>query len=244
MTQRMRRIVDLRLHFRTGKASKYIKWALLELKPGDRVVLWCRVSSCKQKRKKNLRDQERSLRRYVEKRGGIVVDVVAVVESGWNAWSLCDAVSLAEELGAKVLAESTDRFIRHPDYHSELRPHLQPLEIHFQNNLSFAQGRAILMTVVYPDKSLSKCKGYQIKRGLREKGSKVGRPPKTKPLAKKRMRAELAPKARAMHEAGDSVRQIAKALGVSSSTVWDWIETGRSEGVRFSVLPTVTDASK
>lgn len=220
MTNPLRRYADLRKLFSPGRASDFIQWAKYALKPGDLVVIWCRVSGYTQHRRKNLRDQEQSLRRYAEARGAIVIDVVSVVESGFESWSLSDAARIAQKHGAKVLAETTDRYIRHPMFHSRLRPHLQPLETHFRTNFHFLKDRATFMTVEDPDAPLSKCRGRQIKRGQQAKNRKGGRP-----CEKKQRRTNLAPRAREMNRAGSSIRQIATALKVPSSTIFDWLES-------------------
>ena len=63
-------------------------------------------------------DQEKNLRQKAKKIGAIVVDTVKHVGSGTDPYWLAPYVEKANRCGAKLLAETTDRLVRHPGYHS------------------------------------------------------------------------------------------------------------------------------
>src|SRR5687768_14535119 len=124
-----RRRVSVRHRFSRGRASDYIQsWD--SLCPGDKVIICCRVSNCDQNRKSErnsrLRDQEVFLRRRLCEISNIeVVRVLQYVGSGCNPFWLARAIHVASQHNAKLVAESTNRFIRSPYYHSNDWPEAQ-----------------------------------------------------------------------------------------------------------------------
>src|SRR5438128_910651 len=96
-----------------GKASAYI--VPFRVRPGDRFVIVCRVSSHPQKlRGYSLDAQEKRIRDAIEAQGGIVVAVVRHEWSGRGAcWlrKLAEAANLADDHDAILIAATTDRFI-------------------------------------------------------------------------------------------------------------------------------------
>lgn len=203
-----------------GKASHYIRYAQEEIQWGDLLIIWCRVSGRTQQRGNNLADQEAKLRQYAESRGAIVVGVQHHRGLGWDTYALEIAAGMASRYGAKVLAESTDRLVRSPHYHS--------------NNNFYAQARVVdledlkllgvtFATVLHPDALPCEAKSCHIKRGQWAKGRKGGRPKKSKPGYIKRRRAEQRPVALSMRWEGASLAQIAEKLRVPRSTIQDWI---------------------
>jgi hypothetical protein len=123
------KFVSVREEFKAGKASKYIKHCGTEIRRGDKVILCCRASGRMQNHTGNLADQEANLREQMERLGAIVVGVITHVGSGWEPYWLMRAAALAERHGAKLVAETTDRFIRNDLYHSRDRPNAQATEI-------------------------------------------------------------------------------------------------------------------
>jgi hypothetical protein len=109
-----------------GQASDVIAHYPAGLKPDHRVCVFCRVSSCAQNHDGNLSHQACSLRRLVRENGGAVVAVCRHVGSGRlvrENGGIDRAVARAGQYGANVLlADSTDRFVRHYDYHSVTNP--------------------------------------------------------------------------------------------------------------------------
>lgn len=126
--RRFRKRVSAKKWAVPGKASNYIVHDCN--RPGDKVILCCRVSSHEQNRRRNLEDQETNLRREMEKRGAVVVHVRKYEGSGVDPIWPAGAAAMAKEQGAKLVAETTDRFIRHPSYHSKKRPDLQAHGMH------------------------------------------------------------------------------------------------------------------
>ena len=111
-----------------GDASQYVE-PFDSLEPGDRVVLWIRVSSRNKGHDVHLRNQEAYLRQKVEERGAVVVDVVSHVGPGWtvceppsydsdNPTHLRRAARLCRREGAKLVALCVNRFVRPTHYKS------------------------------------------------------------------------------------------------------------------------------
>jgi len=107
-----------------GKASEYIR-GLDAIKPGTKVILICRVSEREQRRKRNLDDQERHLRRVMEGLSAIVVYCVKEVMSGWSPHWLARHADAAKRHEAVLVAESASRFVRSHGFHSENSPDAQ-----------------------------------------------------------------------------------------------------------------------
>ena len=170
MKKRVRASNDLRLE--PGRASAYIKHAPEEIRPGDRVILCCRVSGHVQDRNGNLRDQEKNLRKRAAELGACVIDVETYVGSGRDAYWLIRPALKARERGAKLYAESTDRFIRHPDYHSKTYPDAQARDFELQELQTLTLG-VPLLTDLHPDSSPSEVRGFQRRRGQAAKGTLV-----------------------------------------------------------------------
>ena len=213
-----------------GKASDYICHARDEIKPGDRVVLRCRVSSCVQAHKKNLDDSEAHLRKRAEQLGAIVVYVYQHVGSGWDTSSLDTAAEKARLYGAKIFAESTDRLIRNPLY-SKYRQDLQAQETDLQKLQRCTEG-IVLVTDIHPDASPSEVRSYQRKRGQAAKGNRGGRPTKQLRRSWKARRLARIKLSKEMRAAGLSYREIAKQLNdscdgfsdVTGMTIYNWLK--------------------
>ncbi len=214
--------------FEAGRASDYIKHAPDELKPGDRVILCCRVSGCTQNHAGNLADSEANLTERAKQLGVKIIAVKKHVGSGTDPYWLAWAVWFAKQNGAKLFAETTDRFIRHPAYHSKHNPNLQARDIDLQDLQSWTNG-VTLVTDLHPDASPETTRSYQRKRGQVCKCNRGGRP--TKPKWTQRRKAWL-PLAMKMRDAGLSYRQIADLLNargdgyqnVSPMTVCNWLK--------------------
>jgi hypothetical protein len=217
-----------RRRFEAGRASDYIKHAVEELRPGDRVVLCCRVSACTQDHNRNLQDQAANLRERAEYFGVQVIWVKKYVGSGidpdWLAWPAW----FAKGNQAKLFAETTDRFIRHLRYHSKTNPDAQARDPDLQDLQLCTQG-VTLVTDLHPDASPREARSYHRKRGQKFKGNHGGRPPKRR--WKKRRQAWLQ-LAREMRDAGLSYRKIADRLNargdglgkVCHKTVYNWLK--------------------
>lgn len=211
-----------------GKASDYMTQAARVIAPGDKVILCCRVSKHTQRRRGNLKDQERGLRKEAEALGAEVIDVVHHEGSGWVGGWLLELRPRAIQRGAMLLAETPSRFVRHLDYHSKRRPKAQATEDDLRCLAAWTRGLSLL-TVVDPDLSPEEERSFQTKRGQEAKGKKGGRPVKAKPGDKKQRRAELLPRVLELHQHGMSVREIVAETGVAKSTVHEWLRN--REGV-------------
>lgn len=173
--QKERKRVTARLRLRAGKASNYIAHAPAAIKPGDLVIICCRVSRYAQKHRGNLSDQEENLKQRAKNLGAIVVETFPYVGPGYDPYWLALAAENAKHLGAKLFAESTDRFIRHPDYHSQKNPNAQARDCDLQDLGRWTSG-VELVTDLPPDATPKEVRSYQRKRGQAAKGNKGGRP--------------------------------------------------------------------
>lgn len=203
-----------------GKASLYIR--PFKVRPGDRFVLCCRVSTRRQDHQGNPRDQERNLRREVEPRLGAVIEVITHVGSGWDPQWLTNATAVAVQHGATLLAESTDRFLRSPRYHSSKRPDELPTEEDFERLLFWADD-APLMTFLHPDTSPDVVRSYQAQRGQLAKGRRGGQPDHKHPGSKKQRRLEKLSRVLWCHKRGASLGDIAAVHGLPRPTVQTWV---------------------
>lgn len=212
-----------RCRFRPGNASNYIQ-PLDALRPGDRVVLCARESENSQFYNGNLDQQLANLRRVAKQRGLIeVAEPIARVHSGAEPSWLTATANIAKELGASLLAEAPNRFIRHPA--CQAIPNLQARTSELED-LKFYTLGVRLVTVVPPNASSTDERSYATKRGQAAKGKRGGRPRQKSPGYKKRVREQLKPRAlllRAEDPVIWSIRAIAVELNVSPSTVADWL---------------------
>jgi hypothetical protein len=220
-----KRTKDLRLE--RGQASNYIKWSPEVLCPGDKVILCCRVSEASHDRLTNLKDQELNLVERAAKLGAIVINKVNYVGSGIDPYWLAKVVDKARLVGAKLLAETTDRFIRHPDYHSNSNPNAQARNVDLEDLKKWTEG-VVLVTDLHPDALPREVRFYQQHRGQVAKHSKGGRPVRRE---WKKRRMKFIGKAKALRESGLSYRQIAgrlnelegMLLNVTHVTVYNWL---------------------
>jgi hypothetical protein len=219
-----------------GPASRYIKNASDEIKPGDKVVLFCRVSACMQNHNGNLLDSEVHLQERAKQLGANVVGVVRHVGPGWDPSWLATVAKRARQFDAKIFAETTDRLIRNPLYSKE-RQDLQAREIDLQDLRSWTEG-VVLVTDLHPDASPVETRGYQRRRGQSMKNNKGGRPMKRKWKERRLARLKLA---QIMRDEGCSYKQIATCLNrhkdgftqQTTMTVYNWLK----RAYKFSDFP-------
>lgn len=205
-------------------ANEYISHIDDVLKPGDKVVLYCRVSGRCQAWRKNLDNQQACLEKVAKERGLPVVRCYRDMESGWKEEREKISKTAIDALkhDAAVLALSTDRFIRSDEYRSDSNPGAQPSRQEFENLKRATQG-ATLVTVLPPHMHWRKVRGFQSKLGQKAKGRKGGRPANTKAGDKKRRREQLKPDAIKLRKRGYTIRQISAELSVPKTTVQDWL---------------------
>ncbi len=210
-----------------GEVTNYIL-SIGNLVQGDKVILCCRVSNYKQDHSKNLDDQEANLLEVVRQRGAEVIGTFKHVWDGKDPVWLSKAVELGTIHGAKLLAETTDRFIRHPDYHSKNYPNAQARKEDLDFLKTFT-GNAMLVTHLPPNSNPGQVRSYHIKRGRDQKIGKV--PKKPKEQGKRKQRKELLmPLIMSLHKKGLSSRKIEArvieetGIKISHMTISIWIK--------------------
>jgi len=124
---------------------------------------------------------------------------------------------------AVILATSTDRFLRNENFNPKYNPHVLPIEAQFERLMKLSSG-VPLVTVVPPDRSWKKVRGYQSKWGQRNKGNKGGRPILKSSGWTIRRRKKKMPRVRKMLKRGKNVTEIARKLQMSRSTVDEWVK--------------------
>jgi hypothetical protein len=211
---RMRNRASVFNRLRPGKASDFIDtWDTL--KPGDKVILALRESHPEQW--PQIDDQEFLVLRPALKAIGVkVIGVIDRLGHGVVPIWLNRSAARAEKLGAKIVAESTDRLIRPSDYskyNQEAQARTDDLE-----ELRFYTLGVPLVTFVHPDASPSEVRAHQSSRS----GKKGGRRPKPPAGYKKRRRKQMRPIARRMTRRGYSLNDIAAETGLPRSTIQRW----------------------
>jgi hypothetical protein len=203
--------------------------------PGTPVVLYCRVSGRAQDDSGTLDRDERFLRAFVAERGAVVVGVAALVASGFDPDSpvrrnrpardnLGRAACLARAVNGVVLAAETDRFVRHPGYHSAEWFDAQARESDL-DELERAAGGAVLATVLDPDAGAATSRRHQSERGTTEYAV---------PDPRRVFRDRLMPRVWAAHEMGMSYRAISALLksrrwgAVGYTTIRNWVDSIRN----------------
>jgi len=213
-----------------ARASNYLHWLKNYNRehPDMKVVLYLRVSARSQDHNGNLWNQERVLRRKLKKLGIPIVGCYSEVGSGWNTdhilGDLRQAVREAKNHeNAVILATSADRFLRNKDFHTQTNPNALPTIAEFEKLRKLTRS-VPLVTLLHPDRSWKKVRGYYSKWGQRTKGNIVGRPIlKNSGWTIKRREKKL-PRVRKMLKRGKNVTEIAGKLQVARSTLDDWVK--------------------
>lgn len=165
-----------------GKASDYIRH-IDSLRPGAKVVLWCRVSIGANEA--HLAHQEAALREAADDRSLVVAAVVRHVGPGYDneyrdapCWwlAVARAGDVARQHGASLLATETDRLIR--DAACYMSPRSRP-RAHDYRMLANTVEDVALVTLADPDAPPSEARSRQTKRGQAATGRKGGRPRRT-----------------------------------------------------------------
>jgi len=203
----------------TTKASEYIAH-VDDLEPGQKVVVYCRVSIlCN---KGHLDDQDSNLTWELERKDFDVVGIFKELASAdaEDRITLELAALKAKEAKAVLVAESTDRYVRgfccKREADKPRRIAVPPNVIQFERFLALVHGTKIA-TLWHPDLSEKEVRKLQSNRG--QKGHRGGRPPMTK----KRRRELKAPVAVKLRQDGLSWRQIGNTLKEPWRTAKDWV---------------------
>lgn len=208
----------------TAKASNYISH-IDDVSQGGVYVRCTRGSTPSQR--SHLAEQFSLLEVEVLKRGGVIVTPpelpIGHVGNGKDPSWLTPYARIAKEHGAKLLAESTDRFIRSAEYHPHTHPHVRPSKWDFLR-LRICTLGVPLVTLIHPDASYREVRRHQTRRGQIAKGKAGGRPVRELAGHKKERRERLLPQALELKRQGTSIKKISKELGVAYMTACDWLK--------------------
>ncbi len=148
-----------------------------------------------------------------------------IVESEWR--DIVEDVALrAYNRAAKtgktvaILMYSADRFLRNARYW-KMTPKLLPTRWEYRQQKRLTHG-VPLLTWLDPDTPPLKARGLQSKLGQQTKGNKGGRPKK---LSRAERKDLLRPQVLQLRQdTGRGCCWIAKQMGLSSKTVWEWLK--------------------
>jgi DNA invertase Pin-like site-specific DNA recombinase len=225
---------------RRGDPREFIE--PFSIQPGERVILLLRVSTTDQGKSGNLAGQRLHLVQEVEKRGGIVVQVVEEEWSGkGKTWldKLTAVANLARQHNAIILAATADRLIRSTWFRSNHKV-LSKAQAQRTDLLELEDAlRGVkVMTYLHPDATPAECKSLLTRWGQEAKGKRGGRPVKVEPKptgAVKRRRLDMLPRVLELHGDGLGYGAIAERLGLPRTTVERWVQSHtRRGGVPFS----------
>jgi hypothetical protein len=214
-------VTDVRARLRPGKASNFI--SPVNLRSGDKVVHWRRVSGGEQDRQGNLRRSEANLRRAVAPWG----------PTSPASWRWCGAATIpcgwavpwpwrGNTARWPCWRKTTDRFIRSSEYSkTNQAPQARTEDL---DHLRYMTDGFPVMTLLDPDASPAEVRAYHTCRGQRKTGRRGGRPRQHEAGYKKRRRGSLRPRAQKLHRVGKSLRQISRELNVPHSTVQGWLK--------------------
>ena len=202
-------------------AGEFVEW--YEYLPhGTRIIVWLRVSDTDQKG--HLRGQLANLRKAIEERGLIVVGFVVDACPATNKKNFRNAgraARLAKRHHAVVLAESTDRLCRSPEFGPDNQQAIASRD-DWKRLISAFKG-VCLFTIVEPEATPNNIKSIQTSRGKQI-------PKKAK---SKETKIELIAEVQWMRDCGASFGQIATALDEAKSTIHFWITNGIKNSSSF-----------
>lgn len=209
--------------WKPGKASDYIEH-IDELKRGDEVVLYIRVSSSDQDINRNLKDQGERLEQEMAMRGIIVIDVYFDIASGWaqDRDGLKLAAKKAYDHNASIVAESVARLLRNHEYNNKTNPNVLPIKGEFER-LRLETLGVRLITLVHPKATPGQIRSFETRRGKQAKGNPGGRPRKRGPGYKKRIKQKYMPIVLNLYEQEPNVAAIARKMRLNYNTVYSWI---------------------
>jgi DNA invertase Pin-like site-specific DNA recombinase len=198
-----------------GIASDFIEPANTQ-SSGTKAILVLRVSTSQQKA--SLKQQCNRLKEHCT---GADITVIAIKFYTGNgnseAWlqKLETWSKLARDQNAVLFAESTDRFLRGPDYHT------WPSKSEFKR-LKRATDGVQLVTLLRPDDR--GVRSAQTARGMKATDKPLGRRPKTQAVDMKRRRRANALKAyKYYNNVEQSYRKTGELFGVDHMTAKRWI---------------------
>lgn len=217
-----------------AKASDYLSHLkdLVRTGAATAAILRCRVSRHNQQ--PQLDDQAAALRHRVEDELGIpVVGVFGEVAPGWDLdrqpeLDAAIQAALAHGPGTVIVAESADRYLRHPVYNGDKKS--RPTVAAFEALIDRAQG-VPLATLLPPDAPYDDVRRYQEERGRKAKGTPVGRPRKTKAGDSKKHHVMMRSKLFWLGKYGPlkqedqlSVRKLAARFNEDKTQIQRWLD--------------------
>jgi hypothetical protein len=215
---------------KSAKASEYL-YHLKEYfkqRPDMRALIYARGSTSAQAYRRNLDTYEKVLRRKLKKLNIPIVGCYREVSSGvvlnYDRVVLVNAAKEAIIQKAVIVAPSTDRFLRNKDFNTKTNPYVLPTEAEFEE-LKKLTGNVPLVTLLHPDMSPRKVRGYVSKWGQKAKGNTGGHPILKRPGYKKKRREKELPKVRQLLKKGNNPTEIHRILDIPRSTISGWIET-------------------
>lgn len=141
------------------------------------------------------------------------------------------ASNLALMHGGILVARDASRFQRASTFDPITNFNEIPSKEEWQQFIELTQ-HVTLATLWPPDESLAQTKAREALAGFARKGSKPGRPRKSKRGDKLKWRRRLFPVVIELYNKGLSYREIAKQTGVNFGTVGEWIRKWKSKRVR------------
>lgn len=207
-----------------ARASDYIYHLqeLINLGIDLPVILCGRVSTRKQDNDGSLKRQAVRLRKTVEEMGAknIIDKPLMEVSLGKvNRSGLESIISLAKELGAIPVFETTDRIIRAKDFCPKTNPTAIPTVEDFEELMRIADG-VPLATVLHPDADYREIKSYQSKYEEKKKDRVLY--DKSKPGWTIRRRKKYLPIVLKLRAKGMSYGKIVKATDLPLPLVRSW----------------------
>jgi DNA invertase Pin-like site-specific DNA recombinase len=212
-----------------AKASNYLHHLADYYKqyPDMVAIIYLRESACMQDYNDNGKSHKRVLRKKLKKLNIPIVGCFYEVCSGKKLneerEALINAVRKAKSYNNTVIiATSSDRFLRHKDYHSVENPNILPTEANYMQ-LKKLTDVIPLLTLLSPDMPPMEVRGYQTRWGQKTKGNKGGRPRKKVAGYKKIQREQKLGRVIRLHNKGKKRSEIAYKTGIKLGTINDWI---------------------
>jgi DNA invertase Pin-like site-specific DNA recombinase len=177
---------------------------------------------------KNYKSHKRVLRKKFKKLNVLIAGCFYEICSGKKLneerEGLINAIQKAREYSnAVIVTTSSDRFLRHRDFHSVENPNILPTIEDFEQ-LKELTGDIPLLTLLNPDMPPQEVRSYQSKWGQRAKGNKGGRPRKKVAGYKKQQRIQKLGRVIRLYKKGKKISVISFKTGIKRSTITDWIE--------------------
>lgn len=188
-------------------------------------VLYIRLSYRTQKPEERIHAYNIDGERELNRRGIKVVAVFYDVAPGWlrdERPGFKAAIAYCEKHNMHMVTHSSDRYVRNRKYHSSNHKEVLPTPLELDSIAKMTANIKIPLTLYHPDLLTKDVERYQEKLGREFSNRKPGRPSKK---TKSQIRAQHWHQVASMHENEMTVREIARQIKISESTVRGWITT-------------------